>query len=107
MESEDYLHALETTGKILLFTPVLVSLILFTGGASNMEPFTGSGAFFANGLMMSAGFFSWYMRQSCSSGRVSGKTDKRCLNKRLKQIKKKNEKLESSKKLLIVTPYLN
>jgi hypothetical protein len=57
MESEDYLHALETTGKILLFTPILVSLILFIGGTPDMGSFTGSGAFFANGLVMSAGFF--------------------------------------------------
>lgn len=57
MESEDYLHALETTGRILLFTPAIVSLILLMAGVSDMEPFKGSGAFFANGLMMSSGFF--------------------------------------------------
>jgi hypothetical protein len=57
MESEDYLHALETTGRILLFTPILVSIILSIGGVKDTEPFTGSGAFFANGLMTSAGFF--------------------------------------------------
>ncbi len=57
MESEDYLHALETTGKILLFTPIIVSLILFIGGIPDREPFTGAGASFANGLMMSSGFF--------------------------------------------------
>lgn len=57
MESEDYLHALETTGKILLFTPALISLILLASGVSDMEPFKGSGAAFASGLMMSAGFF--------------------------------------------------
>jgi hypothetical protein len=57
MESEDYLHTLETTGRILLFTPTLVSLILFIFGVSDIEPFKGSGAFFASGLMMPAGFF--------------------------------------------------
>ncbi|AKB79925.1 hypothetical protein MSHOH_3442 [Methanosarcina horonobensis HB-1 = JCM 15518] len=57
MESEDYLHALETTGRILLFTPILVSIMLFIGGIPDMESFAGPGAFFANGLMMSAGFF--------------------------------------------------
>jgi hypothetical protein len=57
MESEDYLHTLETTGRILLFTPALVSLILFIFGVSDIESFKGSGAFFASGLMMQAGFF--------------------------------------------------
>jgi hypothetical protein len=32
MGSEDYLHALETMGNILLFTPILVALLLFTMG---------------------------------------------------------------------------
>jgi hypothetical protein len=58
MRSEDYLQALETVGRILLFTPVFVSLLLFISRASGREPFAGSGAFFANGLMMSAGFFT-------------------------------------------------
>ncbi|KKG15451.1 hypothetical protein EO98_05185 [Methanosarcina sp. 2.H.T.1A.6] len=32
MGSEDYLHALETMGRIPLFTPILASLMLFIGG---------------------------------------------------------------------------
>jgi len=85
MESEDYLHALETTGKILLLTPVLVSLILFTGGAQIWGFSLDQGQFFANGLMMSGGFFmlvyaaGLQFRQGLRKAKI-----KECLNKRLK-----------------------
>ena len=58
MESEDYLHALETMGKILLFTPFLVLLLMFVSGGSKNNPGLGPEAGFSVGLMISAGFFT-------------------------------------------------
>lgn len=55
MESEDYLHALETIGKILLFTPFLVSLLLLVSGGSKNNPGLEEAGFSA-GLMIAAGF---------------------------------------------------
>lgn len=77
MESEDYLHSLETTGRVLLFTPILVSLILLIVGASEKEPFTGSGSFFASGLMMSAGFFMLVYAAALQFKQGLKSTDKR------------------------------
>ena len=58
MGSDDYLHALETMGRILLFTPLLVAFIhlILTGfdNGPNMGPEAGSSA----GLMTAAGFFT-------------------------------------------------
>lgn len=56
---EDYLHALEVIGKILLLTPIIIALPIllygiFTGTNIGMED---SGAGYSAGLMMSAGFF--------------------------------------------------
>jgi hypothetical protein len=56
--SEDYLHALETMGKILLFTPILVALLLFIMGFPGKGSDMGSDAVFSVNLMMSAGFFT-------------------------------------------------
>jgi len=58
MASEDYLHALETMGKILLFTPILVALLLFIMGFPHNGSDMGSDAGFSSSLMMSAGFFT-------------------------------------------------
>jgi hypothetical protein len=58
MESEDYLHAVETMGKILLFTPILLSLITLIFGSFNNRQGLGPEAAFSSGLMMSAGFFT-------------------------------------------------
>ncbi|MCQ1536102.1 hypothetical protein FTO70_10505 [Methanosarcina sp. KYL-1] len=57
MGSEDYLQALETMGKILLFTPLLLGLLLFITGLSDSTPASQDPAF-ASGLIMSAGFFT-------------------------------------------------
>jgi hypothetical protein len=38
MESEDYLHAVETMEEILLFTPILLSLITLIFGSFNNRP---------------------------------------------------------------------
>jgi hypothetical protein len=58
MESEDYLQALETMGKLLLFTPFLALLLLFVSGGSKNNPGLGPETGFSVGLMISAGFFT-------------------------------------------------
>jgi hypothetical protein len=58
MESEDYLHALETMGKILLFTPLLMALIILIVAGSGNGPNSGSDAGYSAGLMSAAGFFT-------------------------------------------------
>lgn len=58
MGSDDYLHALETMGKILLFTPMLVALLLFIMEFQNKGPDMGSDAAFSFSLMTSAGIFT-------------------------------------------------
>lgn len=55
MVSEDYLHAPETTGRILMFTPTLLSLVLFIFGVSDIEPFKGSEAFKGSETFLPAG----------------------------------------------------
>lgn len=57
MMSDDYLHALETMGKILLFTPLILGLLLFITGLSDSTPASHDSAF-ASGLVMAAGFFT-------------------------------------------------
>jgi len=57
MGSEDYLHALET-GKILLFTPLLMSLIPLISGCPTNGPELGLEAGFSADLMIAAGFFT-------------------------------------------------
>ncbi len=59
-ESNDWLHALETMGKILIFTPIAVAvpLILYailTGTNIGIES---SGAGFSAGLMITAGIIT-------------------------------------------------
>lgn len=50
MESEGYLHAPETTGRTLLFTPIPVHLILKIGSIPDMKPSEGvSGVFLPAG----------------------------------------------------------
>jgi hypothetical protein len=58
MQSEDYLHALETMGRILLLTPLLVALahLIFIGFEN--EPKLGPEAGFSTGLMIAAGLFT-------------------------------------------------
>ncbi|AGB50678.1 hypothetical protein Metho_2539 (plasmid) [Methanomethylovorans hollandica DSM 15978] len=56
---EDYLHALEVIGKILLLTPIIIALPIllygiFTETNVGMDD---SVAGYSAGLMMSAGFF--------------------------------------------------
>jgi Ni,Fe-hydrogenase I cytochrome b subunit len=58
MESEDYLHALETMGRILLFTPLIMSIILLIFGYFNSEPKLGPDAGFSIGLMIMAGLIT-------------------------------------------------
>jgi len=58
MEFEGYLHALETMGKILLYTPFLILLLLFVYGGSKNAPGLGPEAGFSVELMISAGFFT-------------------------------------------------
>ena len=58
MESEDYLHAIETMGKVLLFTPFLVSLIPLLYGCYNNGPPFGPDAGFSAVLVMATGFFT-------------------------------------------------
>ena len=58
MASEDCLHALETMGRILLFTPLLMSIILLIFGSSNSGPKLGPDAGFSAGLMITAGIFT-------------------------------------------------
>jgi hypothetical protein len=58
MESEDYLHALETMGKILLLTPLLLGLINLIFAVSGNGPNPGSESGYSAGLMIMAGFFT-------------------------------------------------
>jgi hypothetical protein len=58
MGSDDYLHALETMGKILLLTPLLLGLINFIFTVSGNGPNPGSEAGYSAGLMTTAGLFT-------------------------------------------------
>jgi len=58
MGSEDYLHAVETMGKILLFTPFVVSLLPLIHGCFNNGPLLGLDAAFSAILVTIAGFFT-------------------------------------------------
>jgi len=58
MGSEDYLHAVETMGKILLFTPFLVSLLPLIHGCFNNGPLLELDAAFSAILVTIAGFFT-------------------------------------------------
>lgn len=58
MASEDYLHALETMGRILIFTPLLMSFILLIFGGFNSGPKLGPDAGFSIGLMITAGILT-------------------------------------------------
>jgi hypothetical protein len=58
MGSDDYLHALETMGKILLLTPLLMAFINLIVTGSGNGPNTGSEVGYSAGLMTTAGFFT-------------------------------------------------